>query len=78
MIYQIRFQTKPQVDEKRSIKPMESIYLESHFPPSFDTIRRLVDRLYNGAITVGSLKIKPCPNLNAIRLKKQTTVLRLN
>jgi len=78
MIYQIGFQRKPQVTEKGLIKSTESFFLESSFHPSFDTIRQLVNRLYNGNIAIGTVKIKPCPNLNSLRLKKQTTVFRLN
>ena len=78
MIYQIGFQRKLQTTEQGAIKQTETFFLESGYHPSFDTVRHLVSTLYDGDIAVGSVKIKSCPKINAIRLRKQTTVYQLN
>jgi len=78
VIYQIDFQRKLQTTEQGAIKQRETVFLESGYHPSFDTVRHMVSTLYDGDIAVGSVKIKPCPKLNAIRFRKKTTVYQLN
>jgi DNA-dependent RNA polymerase auxiliary subunit epsilon len=77
MVYQVRFQNKPDAADPHS-KWTDSFFVESESRPELGRVRQLVEKFAGKDFAEETIEIQQCSDLDARQLRKQSVVYNLD